>query len=235
MDILKIWIGQGEERLFTVSLNELEARLFGNAAYRQYIIDQARKEAAMGAAFAGDQESVKRVSELYNSPVKGGMGGKLDKAAWERYISDTPKELPGDWKRIKDSAVNKKSVSQAIQIHDYRYNNHQVAPQKSMQERLEEAKRNGKLNKYRQKKASRNVTAEAVQPTPTPSPSLNTTPTPTLPKTAPTQQTPQVQPSLLKRTGNWVKANPGKTALGAAAVSSAAYLGYKALKKKNKD
>lgn len=223
MEIQKIFSDiETGERLYSVILDEFEMRLFGNKAYRDFILKEHWNELTEG-------NKIRMDSRYNHGAIKGGIGGNTGASRDEisKFL-----EGSGNVKETFKNGVNRDALSQAQVINDYRYNNHQVAPEKSLQERLEQRRREvRKRIEQKKAKASTPATITPQQPqAPSPAPQV-TPPNP--------GKTKKAKGLLTKGMNRFNKMGTlgklGTIGVGAATVGGLGYGAHKMLNKKKEN
>ena len=232
MEIQKIFseIETGE-KLYSVLLDETEMRLFGNDAYRDFILKEHWKEARMNP-YLPNESRIAMESRFNHGAIKGGIGGNTGVSRDEitKFLEDG-----SNVKETFKNGVNRDALSQAQVIHDYRANNHQVAPEKSLQERLEQRREEvRKRIEQKKAKASTPTTITPQQPqAPSPAPrvnkSISTNPS----------ETKKAEGLLTRGMNRFNKMSTlgklGTIGIGAATIGGLGYGAHKMLNKKKKN
>ena len=232
MEIQKIFseIETGE-RLYSVILDEFEMRLFGNKAYRDFILKEHWNEERMNP-FLPNESRIKMESRYNHGAIKGGIGGNTGASRDEiaKFLEDG-----GNAKETFKNGVNRDALSQASVIHDYRANNHQVAPEKSLQERLEQ--RRGEVRKRMEQKKAKASTPATITPqqpqAPSPAPQVNKLTPPNPGKTKKAKGLLTKGMNRFNKMGTLGKL--GTIGVGAATVGGLGYGAHKMLNKKKEN
>ena len=219
-------IGTGENP-HSVILDDSEMRLFGNNAYRDFILKENYNKNKTNP-YLSNEGRIKMESRYNHGAIKGGIGGNTgaSKAAIANFL-----EEGGKAKTVFTNGVNRDALSQAQVIHDYRANNHQVAPEKSLRERLEQRRED--VRKWREQKKAKTST-----PATTNAPTVPTQVNPKVPQIVPNNPVVKINPSTAPAITNATKSGSKlvtngllkKAGIGALAVGTAAGIGYGAKK-----